>query len=82
MAYWTVIQGGVTVYRGEQEPMVHSDGKVELPKGQTFEKDSYTLTGPHKGNPPRTSGKGSNRRSTGNQEKIDPARGYGEDNTK
>jgi hypothetical protein len=82
MSYWTVLVGGKTVYRGEEKPEERADGTLVLPKGQSFAKGKYRLTGPHDGDPPQISGKGSVPPKPGRPDKIDPAGGFGPNNTR
>jgi hypothetical protein len=82
MAHYTVLVGGKTVYSGETKPKEHPDGRVELPNGQTFARGMYRLF-EQEGDPPTpVSGKGSVPPKPGRPEKIDPAGGFGENNTK
>ncbi|MBB3753664.1 hypothetical protein FHT44_006186 [Mycolicibacterium sp. BK634] len=81
MPHYTVLVGGKTVYRGEKQPKEHADGRLELPSGQTFAKGAYRLV-EHKGNPPPISGKGSVPQKPGRPEKLNPAGGFSDSNTK
>ena len=78
MPYWTVLKGGKTVYRGA-ELVPRDDGSLVLPSGELIS-EPYHVTGPHDGDPPAISGKGSTPPPTGKPDRINKAGGYGPDN--
>lgn len=81
MSYWIVTKGGVTEYRGAAKPEKRDDGSLVLPNGRLIP-EPYTLTGPHDGDPPDISGKGSVPPRPGRPERINPAGGFGPGNTR
>lgn len=78
MSYWTVTKGGKTVYRGEAKPK-ERDTDCVLPSGEQVSKPYHLREGD--GDTPTISGKGATARSADKPERVDPARGFSEDNT-
>jgi len=82
MPSYTVIVGGKAVYRGKEEPVERSDGRLQLPSGQTYDKGKYRVI-KHKGDtPPTPVSKGSVAPSTGKPDRVNPADGWAERNSK
>lgn len=82
MPSYTVMVGGKAVYRGQKKPVERSDGRLQLPTGQTFDKGTYRVV-EHKGDtPPTPQSKGSVPPSTSKPERIKPADGWAERNIK
>ncbi|WP_147377917.1 hypothetical protein [Mycobacteroides abscessus] len=78
MVYWTVVAGHSTQHVRE-EPTERSDGTLVLSTGQTLSPNTFRVIR-HEGDPPEVS-----RASVGNKagrpDKINRARGFGEQNT-
>ena len=73
--------GGKTVYRGEEKPKIHDDDTLQLPSGQTFAKGKYRLVENKGDMPPAPSGKGSVPPKIGKPDRVNPAGGFGPNNT-